>query len=285
MTLRAGTRLGPYEVLEPLGSGGMGEVYRARDPRLGRDVAVKLVTTDGAPSPDRLRRFETEARSAASLSHPNVVTVFDVGTHDGHPYLVLELLEGQTLRETLRREPTPLRDAVRWALECARGLGAAHERGIVHRDLKPENVFLTRDGRVKVLDFGLARLHEPLVAEGERERPTETKQTRPGPVLGTVGYMAPEQVRGEVADARADVFALGAVLYELAAGRRAAPGSSTGEVLASILRDEPTALQSLAPAVPPPLEAVVAPPGGSPGRARRAAGTSGPGQQAGRPRP
>jgi WD40 repeat protein len=256
--LSAGVRLGPYEVLEPLGSGGMGEVYRARDPRLGRDVAVKLVTTDGPPSPDRLRRFETEARAAAQLSHPNVVTVFDVGTHDGHPYLVLELLEGQTLREELHREPPTLRDALRWALECARGLGAAHERGIVHRDLKPENVFLTKDGRVKVLDFGLAKLHEPLVSgEADRESPTQTRKTRPGMVLGTIGYMAPEQVRGETPDPRTDVFALGALLYELATGRRAFGGTTQGDVLAAILRDEPPAVTSLNPAAPPSLETVL----------------------------
>ncbi len=170
----AGTRLGPYEILALLGAGGMGEVYRARDPRLGRDVAVKLITTDGRPLPDRLRRFETEARAAAQLAHPNVVTVFDVGTHDGHPYLVLELLEGETLREMLRAGVPLLRQAVTWALEVARGLAAAHERGIVHRDLKPENIFLTKDGRVKVLDFGLAKLQEP-----SRPRRSWTARARP----------------------------------------------------------------------------------------------------------
>ncbi|MGD8897551.1 MAG: serine/threonine-protein kinase, partial [Acidobacteriota bacterium] len=208
MALASGTRLGPYEVVEPLGAGGMGEVYRARDPRLSREVAVKLITTEGEPSPDRLRRFETEARAAAQLSHPNVVTVFDVGTHDGHPYLVLELLEGETLRETLRSGVPALRQAVTWALEVSRGLAAAHERGIVHRDLKPENVFLTTDGRVKILDFGLAKLREPLVSgDADRESPTATRDTSPGVLLGTVGYMSPEQVKGETPDARTDVFA------------------------------------------------------------------------------
>jgi WD40 repeat protein len=257
MALASGTQLGPYEILEPLGAGGMGEVYRARDPRLGRDVAVKLVTTDGAPSPDRVRRFETEARAAAQLAHPNVITVFDVGTHEGRPYLVLELLEGRTLRETLRAAAPSLREAVSWSLECARGLGAAHDRGIVHRDLKPENVFLTVDGRVKVLDFGLAKLHEPIVEDAERESPTETRGTKPGTMLGTVGYMAPEQVRGEVPDARTDVFALGAVLFELVTRRRPFGGSSEGDVLAAILRDEPPAPSSLHPAVPPALDGVV----------------------------
>jgi serine/threonine protein kinase/WD40 repeat protein len=258
MALASGTRLGPYEIVEPLGSGGMGEVYRARDPRLGRAVAIKLVATDGEPSPDRLRRFETEARAAAALSHPNVVTVFDVGTHDGHPYLVLELLEGETLRETLRSGVPALRQAVTWALEISRGLAAAHERGIVHRDLKPDNVFLTSDGRVKVLDFGLAKLHETLVAdEADRESPTATKGTSPGVLLGTIGYMSPEQVKGQTPDARTDVFALGTVLYELVTGRKAFGGSTAPEVLASILRDEPPALESQVHGVPASLEAVV----------------------------
>jgi serine/threonine protein kinase/WD40 repeat protein len=258
MALTSGTRLGPYEIVEPLGSGGMGEVYRARDPRLGREVAIKLVATDGPPSPDRLRRFETEARAAAALSHPNVVTVFDVGTHEGYPYLVLELLEGETLRETLRSGVPGLRQAVSWALEVSRGLGAAHERGIVHRDLKPENVFLTRDGRVKVLDFGLAKLHETLVSNGaDRESPTATKGTSPGVLLGTIGYMSPEQVKGETPDPRTDIFALGTLLYELLTGRKAFGGGTAPEVLASILRDEPPALEGQVPGVPASLEAVV----------------------------
>jgi WD40 repeat protein len=254
VAVTTGTRFGPYEILAPLGAGGMGEVYRARDPRLGREVAIKLVATEGTPSPDRLRRFETEARAAAQLAHPNVVTVHDVGTHNGQPYLVLELLEGETLRETLRRGLPPLRDAVSWALEVSRGLAAAHDRGIVHRDLKPDNVFLTRDGRVKVLDFGLAKLSEPRVAPEDRESPTATRETSPGMVLGTLGYMSPEQVRGEAPDPRTDVFALGAVLYEMVAGRKAFSGTTAPEVLAVILRDEPPAL---APGVPAGLESVV----------------------------
>jgi serine/threonine protein kinase len=235
----------------------MGEVYRARDPRLSREVAIKLISTDGATSPDRLRRFETEARAAAQLAHPNVVTVFDVGTHEGHPYLVLELLEGETLRETLHGGVPPLRQAVGWALEISRGLAAAHDRGIVHRDLKPDNVFLTSDGRVKVLDFGLAKLHEPLVSgEADRESPTATKDTSPGLLLGMVGYMAPEQVRGQTPDPRTDVFALGAVLYEMVSGRRAFSGDTAPEVLAAILRDEPPALESLQHGVPAAVETV-----------------------------
>ena len=260
MALACGTRLGPYEIVERLGAGGMGEVYRARDPRLSREVAVKLISTDGATSADRLRRFENEARAAAQLAHPNVVTVFDVGTHDGHPYLVLELLEGETLRETLRSAGLPpLRQAVTWALEISRGLAAAHERGIVHRDLKPENVFLTSDGRVKILDFGLAKLHEPFVSdEADRECPTRDRGTPPQDVLlGTVGYMSPEQVKGQTPDLRTDVFALGAVLYEMVSGRRAFAGDTAPEVLATILRDEPPALESLQHGVPASVETVV----------------------------
>jgi WD40 repeat protein len=258
MALASGSRLGPYEVIAPIGAGGMGEVYRARDPRLSREVAIKLVTTHGEPSPERLRRFETEARAAAQLAHPNVVTVHDVGTHEGRPYLVLELLEGETLRETLRGGIPPLRQAVVWALDVSRGLAAAHERGIVHRDLKPENIFLTSDGRVKILDFGLAKLHEPLVSEeADRESPTATKNTSPGVLLGTVGYMSPEQVKGEVPDARTDVFALGVVLFEMVAGRRAFGGETAPEVLAAILRDEPPALGSLQAGVAASLETVV----------------------------
>ncbi|MCG6926731.1 MAG: serine/threonine-protein kinase, partial [Acidobacteria bacterium] len=258
MTLAIDARLGPYEIQDLIGTGGMGEVYRAHDPRLSRAVAVKLITAEGASSPERLHRFETEARAAAQLAHPNVVTVFDVGTHDGHPYLVLELLEGQTLRETLRGGIPPLRQALTWMLEAARGLGAAHERGIVHRDFKPENVFLTKEGRVKVLDFGLAKLQEPLVSgNSDTSSPTATKDTSPGVLLGTIGYMSPEQVKGEPAGARTDVFALGAVLYELLSGRRAFGGQTAAEVLASILRDEPPSLMTLEGEIPASVETVV----------------------------
>jgi serine/threonine protein kinase len=257
MTLPSGTQLGPYEIVEPLGTGGMGEIYRARDPRLGREVAIKLVSTEGA-SPTRLRRFETEARAAAQLSHPNVVTVFDVGTHEGRPYLVLELLEGATLREVLRSgTPIPCR-AVSWALEAARGLGAAHQRGIIHRDFKPENIFLTRDGRLKVLDFGLAKLHEPFVASTpDPESPSSTRDTTPGLLLGTVGYMSPEQIKGQRPGPCGDVFALGAVLYEMLSGRPPFPGGSAAEVLASILRDEPPPLSPEREPLPEGLEEIV----------------------------
>jgi serine/threonine protein kinase len=258
MPLNAGTQLGPYEVLAPLGGGGMGEVYRAGNPHLGREVAIKLVATEGEPSVARFHRFETEARAAGALNHPNVVTVFDVGTHQGRPYLVVELLEGETLRETLRGGIPPLRQAVAWALEVARGLAAAHEHGIVHRDLRPEKVFLTRDGRVKVLDFGLAKLHEPFVSStADPESPSSTRDTWPGVRLGTVGGMSPEQVRGQHPGPGGDVFALGAVLYELVSGRRPFEGGTPAETLASILRDEPPPLTSEARAVPAELEEVV----------------------------
>jgi serine/threonine protein kinase len=192
MTLAAGTRLGPYEIQGPIGAGGMGEVYRARDTRLGRDVAVKVLPAEASHTPERLHRFEQEARLAGSLNHPNVLTLFDVGTHEGAPYLVTELLEGHTLREVLEAGPLPTRKVVEHAQQVARGLAAAHERGVVHRDLKPANVFVTKDGRVKILDFGLAKLTQPLPGEASQV-PTETAE---GHVVGTIAHMSPEQVRG-----------------------------------------------------------------------------------------
>jgi serine/threonine protein kinase len=258
MALAPGTRLGPYEIVGRLGSGGMSAVYRARDPRLGREVAVELVGGADPPSPSRLRRFETEARAAAQLLHPNIVTVFDVGTHEGHPLLVLELLEGATLREVLRAGTPIPSQATLWALEAARGLGAAHARGIVHGDFKPENAFLTRDGWVKVVNFGLARLHEPFVsATADPESPTSAQDTMPGLRLGRVGYRSPEQIRGQIPGPRGDVFALGAVLYELVSGRPPFSGGMPAEILAAILRDEPRPLVSEGEAVPAGLRAVV----------------------------
>src|SRR5215470_15256296 len=199
MALPAGTRLGPFEILAPLGAGGMGEVYRARDPRLGREVAIKVLPDADA---DRAQRFEQEARAVAALNHPNILALFDVG--DG--YLVTELLDGETLRQRLGRGALPPRKAVELAGQIAEGLAAAHERGIAHRDLKPENLLVTKDGRIKILDFGLARITAPADTASTLE-----DHTAPGAVLGTVGYMAPEQVRGEKADGRADIFALGAI--------------------------------------------------------------------------
>src|ERR1700733_15374619 len=196
MALTSGTKIGPYEIQSPLGAGGMGEVYRARDTRLGRDVAIKVLPEGVAKDADRLWRFEQEARTIAALSHPNILGIHDIGKHDGAPFLVSELLEGQTLREKLEVGPLPVKRAIEYALGIAQGLAAAHEKGIVHRDLKPENVFITKDGRVKVLDFGLAKL-----ASSEQTHETvvtlTSPATLPGMVMGTVGYMSPEQVRGD----------------------------------------------------------------------------------------
>ncbi len=258
MTLASGAKLGPYEILSTLGAGGMGEVYRARDTRLERDVAIKVLPESFASDSDRLRRFEQEARAASQLNHPNIVTVHDFGTHEGSPYVVQELLEGETLGERLQQAPLAPRKAVEYALEIARGLAAAHEKGIVHRDLKPENIFLTSDGRVKILDFGLAKLiaQEP-EASGISEAPTAAMKTRPGIVMGTVGYMSPEQVRGKPTDARTDIFSFGAILYEMVAGRRAFHRDTSAETIAAILKEEPQELATLGKTIPPALDRVV----------------------------
>ncbi len=242
MSLPPGARLGPYEIVAKIGAGGMGEVFRARDPRLGRDVAVKVLPADVSARPDRLRRFAQEARAAAALSHPNVLAVYDVHVEGPSPYVVSELLEGETLRDALQRGPLPPRRAVDIAVQIAAGLAAAHQKGIVHRDVKPANIFLTADGRAKVLDFGLARIVEPGDTDAVSTLIVEDPATLPGTVLGTVGYMAPEQVRGDVVDARADVFSLGTVCYEMLAGRRAFTGETSVEVMAAIVRSEPAEL-------------------------------------------
>src|ERR1700716_3288245 len=195
MPLSSGTRLGPYEVMSPVGAGGMGEVYRARDARLNRDVAIKVLPAAFSRDPERLRRFQQEAHAAAALNHPNILAVHDFGEHEGCPYLVTEFLEGETLRQRLNAGGLPLRKAIEYAEQIARGLAAAHEKGIVHRDLKPENVFITRDGRVKILDFGLAKLTRPDGAVPS-DAATLASQNEPGMVMGTVGYMSPEQVKG-----------------------------------------------------------------------------------------
>jgi len=249
MSLRTGDRLGPYEILSPLGAGGMGEVYRARDPRLGREVAVKVLPKSVTSDPDRLRRFEQEARAAGQLDHPGLLTVFDVGTHGGGPFIVSELLRGETLRERLRAGALPRPKAIELGAQIARGLAAAHAKGVVHRDLKPENLFLTHDGRGKILDFGLARVAPGPAGPGpQSEVATLSALTTPGAIVGTVGYMSPEQVRGEATDARSDIFALGAVLYEMLTGRRAFSGASTVETMSAILKEEPPA--DLSPFVP-----------------------------------
>ncbi len=240
MTLAAGARLGPYEILSPIGAGGMGEVYKARDTRLQREVAIKVLPSGLSADPDRLRRFEQEARAAGLLNHPNVTTVYDVGEHDGAPYVVQELLEGETLRSVLARGSLSPREAIGYAAQIAHGLSAAHQKGILHRDLKPENLFLTEDGRIKILDFGLAKLVQPETPTQEQTGiPTQSPGTESGVVLGTVGYMSPEQVRGKPADVRSDLFAFGAVLYEMLAGRRAFTGESAADAMLAVLKDDP----------------------------------------------
>ena len=256
MTLITGSRLGPYEISAAIGAGGMGEVYRARDTQLGRDVAIKVLPSFLPADPDRLRRFEQEARAAAALNHPNILVVFQLGTHDGVPYLVSELLEGSTLREPLQRGALPIRKAIDYGAQIARGLAAAHEKGIVHRDLKPENVFVTKDGRVKILDFGLARLL-PQRGEVEVNAPTLSDLTDPGTVMGTVGYMSPEQVRGKPADHRADIFAFGAILYEMLTGKRAFQKTTSAETMTAILNEEPPGVSQLVPLAPPAMQRVV----------------------------
>jgi TolB-like protein/Tfp pilus assembly protein PilF len=258
MALTSGTRLGPYEVLSPLGAGGMGEVWKARDTRLRREVAIKVLPAAFSADADRLRRFESEALAASSLNHPNILTVHDTGVLDGAPYVVSELLEGATLRERLSSGRLPTRKAVDYSAQAARGLAVAHEKGIVHRDLKPDNLFVTSDGRVKILDFGLAKIVTPSSRAGDpTEAPTQGLDTEPGVILGTAGYMSPEQVRGEAADARSDLFSLGAVLYEMLTGRRAFQGKSSVETLNAILKDDPPSLISQAAGIPPALERIV----------------------------
>ena len=227
MPLAPGTILGQYEIRAPLGAGGMGEVYRAHDTRLDREVAIKVLPESLTSDTDRLRRFEQEARAAAALNHPNILAVYQMATEGNVSYMVTELLDGETLRDRLRRGPIPLRKAVDYGVQIAHGLGAAHEKGIVHRDLKPENLFVTKDGRVKILDFGLAKLIPTPAASADGGTVT-LEETEPGVVMGTVGYMSPEQVRGQTADPRSDIFAFGAVLYEMVAGRPALPQADKG---------------------------------------------------------
>jgi eukaryotic-like serine/threonine-protein kinase len=253
--LAPGSRLGPYEIVSQLGQGGMGIVFRARDTRLERDVAVKVLPRNLAEDPDALGRFEREAKAVAALSHPNILAIHDIGHVEGTVYATMELLEGETLRQRLQEGALPPRKAVEVALEIASGLAAAHDKGIVHRDLKPENVFLLASGQVKVLDFGLARV-DPVAPEGS-DVPTMSLATEPGRVMGTVGYMAPEQVRGKAVDARADIFSFGAVLYEMLTGKRAFRGESPVETLNAILREDPPSLFESTQNVSPSLERIV----------------------------
>jgi serine/threonine protein kinase len=241
MSLDVGTRLGPYEIVGRLGAGGMGEVYRARDPRLGRDVAIKVLPVEVSSDPDRLRRFEQEARAVAALNHANILAVHDIGSDRGVSFIVTELLEGRSLRQLLTEERLAVSRVIDLAAQIADGLAAAHGRGLMHRDIKPENLHVTEDGRAKILDFGLAKTIDG--TSTAIEAPTQAG-TAPFTVLGTAGYMAPEQVRGQAVDHRADIFAFGAVLYEMVTSRRAFAGSTVADTMSAILREPPSPVLS-----------------------------------------
>jgi len=256
MALTAGTKLGPYEIVSPLGAGGMGEVYRSRDPRLKREVAIKVLPQALSLDADRMRRFEQEALATAALNHPNILAVFDIGTSEGSPYVVSELLEGETLRERLRGGSIAVRKALDYALQIAQGLAAAHEKGIIHRDLKPENLFVTKDGRVKILDFGLAKLTQAEPGT-DTSLPTATHGTEAGVVMGTAGYMSPEQVRGVALDPRSDIFSFGAILHEMLSGKRAFHGDTTADTMSAILKEDPPDLNETNRNISPALERVV----------------------------
>jgi eukaryotic-like serine/threonine-protein kinase len=257
MPLATGTRLGPYEILAPIGAGGMGEVYRAHDSRLDRTVAIKILPPSFASDHDRLQRFAQEARAAAALNHPNILSIFDIGEADGTTYVVSELLEGETLRARLSKAPVPLRKAINYAMQMAHGLAAAHEKGIIHRDLKPENLFLTNDDRVKILDFGLAKMTRQPGASDSDDAMTVQVATEAGMVMGTVGYMSPEQVRGKTAVPESDIFAFGAILYEMVSGKRAFHRESAADTMSAILHEEPPDLTETARNVPSGLERIV----------------------------
>src|SRR5436190_13544337 len=269
MSLPEGTRLGPYEIIGLLGAGGMGEVYRARDPRLGRNVAIKILPSAFSTDTDRLWRFEREARAVASLNHPNICTVHDIGEHDGHRYLVMELLEGMTLSSTLETGPLPTPQLIALAIQIADALDAAHGAGIIHRDLKPANIFVTRRGEAKLLDFGLAKLVEDSGAGGTTdtglqvdpdEAPTlagRRAETTIGTLLGTAAYMSPEQARGEAADAQSDLFSFGVVLYEMATGRPAFSGKTMAVLFDGILNKDPRPVADLNPQIPVEVSQVV----------------------------
>jgi serine/threonine protein kinase len=256
MALSAGSRLGPYEILSPLGAGGMGEVWRARDTRLSREVAIKVLPPEVSRDPSRLKRFEKEARSASALNHPNIVTIYDIGSEGPVSYIAIERVEGKTLREVLFAGPMPPRKLAQIGAQIAEGLAVAHETGIVHRDLKPENVMVTKDGLVKILDFGLAKLTSATSAGDDSSFPTETA-TSPGSLIGTVGYMSPEQAAGQAADFRSDLFSVGAILYEMSTGQRAFKGKTAVDTLAAILNSDPEPVVALSPSTPPPLRWII----------------------------
>src|SRR5215475_5762784 len=257
MIIPPSTVINHYEVVSLLGAGGMGEVYLAEDPRLGRRVAIKVLPAEFARDSDRLRRFEQEARATSSLNHPNILTVYDIGDHEGSPYIVAELLEGEELSELIKQGAIAQRKAVDYARQIVEGLAAAHAKGVVHRDLKPENLFITNDGRLKILDFGLAKLTQVDGSQAQTDIPTRRVNTDPGVVMGTVGYMSPEQLKGRAVDQRSDIFAFGAILYEMLSGRRAFHGESAAETMSAILKEDPPELSQTNQNVSPALERLV----------------------------
>ncbi|HVQ38162.1 MAG TPA: protein kinase, partial [Pyrinomonadaceae bacterium] len=258
MSLAPNAKIAQYTIVSKLGEGGMGVVWRARDTKLGRDVAIKVLPASLSENAERLNRFEQEAQAAGALNHPNILVIHHIGTYDGAPYIVSELLEGETLRERMAGAALPQRKAIEYALQMAMGLAAAHEKGIVHRDIKPDNIFITDDGRVKILDFGLAKLTSTNDgSESQTEVPTRKVNTDPGTVMGTMGYMSPEQLKGQHTDHRSDIFSFGAILYETLAGKRAFRGDSMAETMSAILREDPPDLSATNKTVSPALERVV----------------------------
>src|SRR5437867_5695980 len=257
MTIAAGTKLGRYEIRSKLGEGGMGEVYRAYDPKMNREIAIKILPAAFSADKGRLARFEQEAQAAGALNHPNILVIHHIDTHEGAPYIVSELLEGETLRQRMSGTALAQRRVIDYASQIAHGLAAAHEKGIVHRDLKPDNIFITKDGRVKILDFGIAKLTQPEGNPSQTDIPTRRIDTDPGVVMGTVGYMSPEQIRGKGIDHRSDIFSFGAILYEMLSGRRAFHGESAADTMSAILKEDPPDLSDTNQKISPALERLV----------------------------